>query len=202
MTTKKTNPQSGYNPFDSNRPRVESKKVTIGNLLYLLRDGQDYFTEELSAWEYNFNPWVLDHQGEKRFIQRGDVWDMERRVSLIHSIVNEVACGSVLIRKMGFDELKKRHGKGKLAFHDILDGKQRLTTLKMFINDEFKYDGHYYSEWSLVAQRQLKIVSVFTAHFIPEGETDENALYHLKKLLHGGVPNSKEHKESLDKIQF
>ncbi len=78
--------------------------------------------------EYNLNP---DYQ-------RGDVWKDEKRSELILSILQNICIPSIIVSKNADDD------------YQVIDGKQRLTTLFKFIDNEFPIIWNdtriYYSE--------------------------------------------------------
>jgi hypothetical protein len=85
------------------------------------------------------------HNGVDRnpFYQRGDVWTLEQKVALIDSIFNEIPIGAMILAKRDFGYTED----GKIAIaEEIIDGKQRFTTIIDFVCDKFPYNGLYYSE--------------------------------------------------------
>lgn len=73
--------------------------------------------------------------------QREHVWELNDKVDLIDSIFNNIDIGKfVFIQRAYSDDRQKGL--------EILDGKQRLTTLCEFYEDRFKYNGFYFSELS------------------------------------------------------
>lgn len=62
-------------------------------------------------------------------VQRGFVWNKARQSLLIHSIVTGYPIPPCFCRK------------GEDGIYDMLDGKQRFTTLKRFCNNEFELTG-------------------------------------------------------------
>lgn len=77
--------------------------------------------------------------------QRELVWTLEDEQKLIESIFNRVDIGKFVFIHKGY------HGD---KTYEVLDGKQRISTLYRFYTDQFQYKGFYYSELS----RQLKYV--------------------------------------------
>lgn len=72
--------------------------------------------------------------------QRDYVWTIEDKVKLIDSIFNNVTIGLFVFAKLPYEADEKGY--------EIIDGKQRLTTLVEFYEDRFPYQGYYYSELS------------------------------------------------------
>lgn len=71
--------------------------------------------------------------------QRGDVWSLEDRHNLIASILDK----SYPIPSISLATNPKNIG---IFESEVLDGRQRLTTLSMYRNDAFRYNGRLYSE--------------------------------------------------------
>jgi hypothetical protein len=69
--------------------------------------------------------------------QRDLVWTIEQKRELIRSMFNYVDIGKFTFIK---------HDYSRELFYEILDGKQRLTTLCEFYEDRFTYEGLKFSE--------------------------------------------------------
>lgn len=62
-------------------------------------------------------------------VQRGDVWEAARRSYLIDSMITGYITPPIYAKR------------GEDKVYDILEGKQRLTTINMFLNDKFALTG-------------------------------------------------------------
>lgn len=71
-------------------------------------------------------------------IQRGFVWDKKRMSLLIDSVLRGYPIPPIFTIKT--NEVITS-GKKELPIYDCIDGKQRSTTFKMFLNNEFKLEG-------------------------------------------------------------
>ena len=71
-------------------------------------------------------------------IQRGYVWDIKRQSLLIDSMQRQYPIPYVFAEQK--DEKIKVKGK-ELSVYSFIDGKQRLTTVSRFLNDEFALSG-------------------------------------------------------------
>ena len=119
--------------------------------------------------------------------QRELVWSYEDKVSLLDSIFNNIDIGKFAIialdySKVGFDFDKD-------YFYEILDGKQRLTTIREFYEDRFTYRGRKYSELNIKDRWH------FDQYPISKGEVrepkDRSDIYrYFLKLNTGGKPMS------------
>lgn len=70
--------------------------------------------------------------------QRGDVWSQEQKEALIDSIFNRIPIGAMIFAR--------RDWKDGERMDEIVDGKQRYTTIIDFVSDRFRYRGMLYSE--------------------------------------------------------
>lgn len=71
--------------------------------------------------------------------QREYVWGESDKIALLDSIFNNISIGHFVF-------CTNEYSSGKLF--EILDGKQRLSTIIDFYEDRFKYRGYYFSELS------------------------------------------------------
>lgn len=78
--------------------------------------------------------------------QRDLVWTYEQKIQLLESIFNNIDIGKFVFVKLDYNTAD--FDWSKRIFYEILDGKQRLTTIMDFYNDRFPYYGIYYSKLS------------------------------------------------------
>lgn len=129
--------------------------------------------------------------------QRELVWDIEDKISLIDSIFNNIDIGKfsfIVINhtKEGFDYNKD-------YFYEILDGKQRLSTIREFYEDRLVYRGRKYSELNIHDRFH------FDQYPISRGEVkepkDRNDIYrYFLKLNTGGKPMPQEQIEKVKSL--
>lgn len=111
--------------------------------------------------------------------QRGYVWTLEDKIALIDSIFSNVEIG-----KFAFVENdNQKYAETKLTY-EILDGKQRLSTLCEFYEGRFTYNGYTYRELSDNDRRHIKNYPVSVAEL--EHATERQILlYFIKLNTHG-----------------
>ena len=118
--------------------------------------------------------------------QRGLVWTLEDKVALIDSIFNNVDIGKFTFIKPDYIMDKT----------EVLDGKQRLTTILEYYEDRFEYKGYKFSDLS------WKDRNHFESYSIAWGEssnlTQEQKLRYFIKLNTTGKEMDKSH---LDKVK-
>lgn len=82
--------------------------------------------------EYDTDLYILDAP-----YQRGSVWTIDQRRALIRSLLIGLPVGSVVVSHLGYD---------KAEFLRVVDGKQRIETLRMFRQGEFGVPLEWFSE--------------------------------------------------------
>lgn len=81
--------------------------------------------------------------------QRGDVWGNTRRRNLIKSILLGVPIPSIIVNDRfagNWDETVA-----------VIDGKQRITTILMFLNSDLSVPGEWFDVWGEVTYAQLPL---------------------------------------------
>lgn len=119
--------------------------------------------------------------------QRDLVWTTEQKLALIDSVFNNIDIGKFTFIK---------HDYHREFFLEILDGKQRLSTLCEFYEDRFAWRGKKFSELCAVDARH------FSGFPIIQGEVSEITEQQIYKLFvkmnTSGTQVSQEH---LDRIR-
>lgn len=118
--------------------------------------------------------------------QRGYVWDDSDREYLIDSIFQDIDIGKFVFVHLDTEEWMKRG-----LSYEILDGKQRLTALKMFYENRFAYKGKYFNDLSLLDRRAFMEHNISYAD-VHSASKKEIYQYFLK-LNRGGRQMDKEH---------
>ncbi|EIX7366591.1 DUF262 domain-containing protein [Salmonella enterica subsp. enterica serovar Infantis] len=140
---------------------------------------------------YMYIHWIIG--GELDFdanYQRGYVWGHEEQQAFLNAVISGFPIGSVALAKAP-DWCSR-----ELPYIEVVDGKQRLTTLKKFITNEIPIilaDGPLY--WrDMTRAEQL----VFGRRPLPAVVLDEvtykDRLAYFMVVNFTGVPQSEEHK--------
>lgn len=205
----------GHNPFKFNGylRKLERVQFDLSGILLDLNISSkvdpykkhEYVIKGFTIPEYNDNPYIYDENGNKVYYQRDYVWSVEDEQLFIESIYNGLDCGKIVIRKHDWSYLEKCVVNGNtegLAFKDIVDGKQRIHTLKRFLNDEFKdLHGCYYSDLSKQAMHQFDNSTSLTYLRLTEDATDKDVIETFLMVNFSGKPMSKEHLDYVQKIK-
>lgn len=195
----------GENPFRKERGLIHNINFTLESILHITGLFSDSSFRKRSTTntkngtvieESNDDPYVII-DGKLQYYQRPLVWTTLDKQLIISSIYNNVDCGKILVRNRSFKELEKIEKlfpEAKLAFKDIVDGKQRLNAIHSFINNEFPDEyNNYYSDLSKEAQSRLTNNQLISYSELSEDSNDEDVLHQFLKLNHAGIPQSKEH---------
>lgn len=203
----------GANPFPKTIGRIMPLNYSFDSIIFLFelsgekRRSDEYVFDGVVCHEVNWNPYIYDKDGNKQYYQRDFCWSLQDKQSFIDSIYNHISLGSVLVRKRSWKDIESMRAKGEteLAFNDIVDGKQRLNTIREFLMDEFVDTyGNHFSDLSEESQNKFLNHQLLQYAEMPEGTTDEEVLYQFLKMNFSGVPQSQEHiqyvKSLLNKI--
>jgi hypothetical protein len=202
----------GANPFENSTDSIRTVAYSLSSIVFNLDiNGEKYNIKDYykvgdsEVKELNWNPFVLDKDGNKIYYQRDFVWSINDKQLLIESIYQGIDCGKILIRKRGwaYNKMMEAKGEKELYFNDIVDGKQRLNAIGSFLKDEFQdLHGNYYSDLSASAQNRLLDNHLFSFAEMPESTTDDEVIKQFLKLNFCGVPQSKEHIDFVKSINL
>lgn len=195
----------GANPFDETDDKVRPVAFTFESILFNLDILGDKHSDDTKFEKFkmngipvddlNWNPFIYQN-GKKEYYQRDFVWSLKDKQLLIESIYQGIDCGKLLVRKRGWKELEQMaaNGETELAFSDIVDGKQRLNTVKEFILGEFMdLDGNFYSDLSAYSQHKFTDHQLFSYSELPDNTLDVSVIRQFLKLNFTGVQQSVEH---------
>lgn len=204
----------GHNPFKNldfwkkfERLEYDLNGILLNCGIYAIDETyrkKTYVIDGVEVPELNYNPYVYDKDGNKLYYQRDYVWTLEDEQLFIESIYNGIECGKIVLREHSWETVESRIKNGEtqdIAFKDVIDGKQRLHTLKRFVNDEFKdLSGHYYSDLSEKAKREFENSRCLTYLSLSQNATDEEVIKTFLMVNFAGKPMSQEHLDYVQKI--
>jgi len=204
----------GVNPFHIDGWRRVSRVVNfdIENIMLSLFDEYrtlgkykpcEHIVNGMPVRRTNFNPFVIDKDGNKQYYQRDLCWSLEAKQMLIESIYHGLNCGQVVIRKRKYDDVVKamKQGDTEICLHDIVDGKQRLNCIMDFMMDRFPdKNGNYFSDFSESAQHAFERSMSLSYLEMPEDTTDADVIDAFLNVNFAGIPQSKNHIEYVERI--
>lgn len=125
--------------------------------------------------------------------QRDYVWDQYDKELLIDSIFKNIDIG-----KFAFIKIPYINWSEKNVGYEILDGKQRLSTIIEFYENRFSYKGKYYNDLS------TKDKTVFENHTVSVADTEEANKKEILKcfllLNRAGKVMDKKHLDKVEKM--
>lgn len=132
--------------WESVRPVTNNKKSFIKNADVKL----NFYLSDIAGLLHKVLYFGVDFNPD---YQRDLVWNEDDRIALLDSIFNNIDIGKFAFINLGFNS---DYG------YQILDGKQRLTTLVDFYLNKFSYKGVYFNDLSVKDQNWFlhKSVSV------------------------------------------
>ena len=188
----------GENPFQE-YVRVDFLNIDIESLLHRDRyediHGNIRQTDGFTFGGINFNPYIVDQNGTKRYYQRPLVWTTKQKQLLIDSIYNNVEIGKFILKYNSWSEITKQGNEtGHGYSYDCVDGKQRFHAMKDFMGNVFPDShGNYWDDLSTRAQVKFKNYSNLSYGQLSEGVSDENVLKTFLSINFTGEPMSQEH---------
>lgn len=207
--------ECGSNPFKKETFRVDFYNQDISSILfkacYAKRsesfekpDYRDSTTKDgkTTYGGVNFNPFVIDKDGNKLFYQRDLVWTLEQKQLLIDSIYNGIEIGKFLFRYRSWKHIEdgmKNDGHG--FSWDCVDGKQRFHAILHFVQNKFPDSyGNYWNDLNENAQRKILGYNKLSYGEMGETAKDSDVIETFLTMNFTGVPQSKEHLEFVKDI--
>ena len=182
--------------FGKTRPVAYSMDSLIHTFELQGKRWDVYDINGVEILEMNWNPYTYDSNGDKVRYQRDFVWTEAQNKDFIQSLYNGVSLGTVVVRKRSFDSLREMQANGEteLSFMDIVDGKQRMNALRMFINDEISdWDGNFFGDLSFQAQNKLFTSQLISYAEMGEDTTDKEVLSQFLRMNIEGTPQDPKH---------
>lgn len=126
--------------------------------------------------------------------QRGLVWSLEDKQKLIDSIFKGVDIGKFVFIKRDYD--RKKNVSEHL--YEVLDGKQRVTTILEYLEDRFEYNGYKFSELHPRDQAHIRSYPISVADVT--NPTKEQIYRYFLRLNVSGKPIDQKHLDHVSKL--
>ena len=125
--------------------------------------------------------------------QRGYVWNEDDKLAFIDSVFKDRELGRFLLIKLPY----KEDGAG----YEIVDGKQRLSTLIDYVSGKFSYRGKYFYQLHPMDRTKIEEKTI-TIGTLDEDTSREQLLDIFISLNTHGKVMSEEHLASVRKMRF
>lgn len=164
------------------------RKMEFKNIKQLTSISSNGFCIE---WTY-LEKWIREHNKDRGLefepdFQRGHVWDNENRRKYVEYVLKGGSSGrNIYFNCTGWIS-------GEDAVIQIVDGLQRLTAVRMFINNEIKIFDHYYREYN----GRPKVEFIF---YVNNLQTRKEVLQWYIDLNDGGIVHTKEELQKVRKL--
>lgn len=177
--------------YDLAKDAQKDTKFTVDNLSQLFFGNTDL--ECLLHYAYYFG---IDFDVD---YQRGYVWNQEDKEALIESIFNGCDIGKFVLVRRPYNV------KDDVPLYEILDGKQRFSTLLDFVEDRITYKGVKFSEMSFKDRHTIESVQCSYAKVEADQYSKKQILELFYRLnRHGKVMDTahlEKVKKMLDEVQ-
>lgn len=206
----------GSNPFKSEPPRVTFYNKSVESILSdcgygrrtdsyermevkeVIQRSNHPSEDELVGKSYggcNFDPYIIDKDGNKKHFQRGLVWTTEQKQQLIESMYNWIEIGKIVFRYKSWEQIAKEMKESGHGYNwDCVDGKQRLNAILDFIQGKFPdLHGNYWKDLSPDAQRHILSYDRVAFAKLEEYTSDADVIRVFLTLNFTGVPMSPDH---------
>lgn len=185
-----------YNRRSDNFLVPEYNKITGGH-----KDDEQYIG--MTHGGINFNPHIIDINGNKVFYQRDLVWTTEQKQLLIHSVYNGIEIGKFIFKYNSWANIQKQLKETGHGFDfDCVDGKQRYHALLEFFQNKFPDEfGNYWRDLSPRAQREFLNYNNLAIGEMDEKATAKDIIATFLTLNFTGAPMSREHIEHVKSIK-
>ncbi len=149
---------------------------------YRINVGWKYLQEQLDQWNERDGELDLDPE-----FQRGHVWTEAQQIAFVEFVLR----GGV-----GSSEIKFNHPGWQDNYEgtmQLVDGKQRLTAVLRFLNNEIKAFGTYYKDFTGYVPHHAELI--FTVNNL---KTEAEVLQWYLEINAGGTPHTE---EELNKVR-
>lgn len=150
---------------------------TVGSIFHFIKENAFWFNEEY---------------------QRPYVWGNLEQEQFLESLLEEKPVGAISI-------IEEMNGEAD-EYMEVVDGRQRITTLKMFLNNEISYNGYFWKDIDVVEQRLIKGLKLPILYLSMKNRAVDERVPMRVKLEYfygvnfGGMPQSEEHRLKILKL--
>lgn len=195
-----------YTPFADNSFNIQFTAFALSEILryglgYQVRTNdfaQDEIVDGALVKEATDQPVIIDNDGVAIGYQRELCWSLEDKQNLIDAIYNYTDIGKFVVIRNGYEKLRQLIKLGhtqSLAFHELVDGKQRLNCILDFMQDKFEdSNGFKFSDLDMIEKRKFWSYNKCTIAIINDA-TPSQVKRAFLNVNHTGKPMSKEHIE-------
>ena len=207
----------GEDPFQD-APRINFYNQTIESLLSNAGYGRrsDFFNDferepidrtnpdKGTYGGCDFNPYVIDKNGDRKHYQRGLVWTEEQKRDLITTIYKGGDIGKFVFRYKKWSDVEKQASEDGHGFNwDVVDGKQRMHAILEFVQGKFTdKHGNFWKDLSGKAQSKFMMYDKLSFGKLDMDTTDEQAIAAFLYVNVNGTPVSEEHIYSVSTIEL
>lgn len=126
------------------------------------------------------------------YYQRDYVWTDVNQQEFLNNIIEGFPLGGISV-------VKTTNPKTHRTIYEVVDGKQRITTLEKFWNDEISIilDGRSVKYSELSEPEKMAFCNVSLPMITLENATEKEKLEYFYSINFSGVPQSDEHREKI-----
>lgn len=183
----------------------EILRIGLGFQVRTLDYAPDENVKGIMVKESTDNPYIVDVEGEKQYYQRNLVWELIDKQNLIDAIYNYSDIGKFVVIRRTYPQLEsliKRGYTTGLAFHELVDGKQRLNCIAQFMCNGFEdSNGKFYSDLDQIDKRKFMSFNKCTIAILDDA-TPAQIKRAFLNVNHTGKAMSKEHIELVKSIKL
>lgn len=127
--------------------------------------------------------------------QRGHVWSKEQQIAWLEYHLKGGKSGNTIYLNYPFWKTTKNPRPGDYADYVCVDGLQRITAAKRFVNNEIPVFGSYYREFGDSIRRCIPNMMTINVNDL---KTEKDVLQWYVDMNAGGTPHSK---EEIERVQ-
>lgn len=113
--------------------------------------------------------------------QRGLVWTLQQKQDLIDTMTMGLNIPAIYVRE--------REDVHEGAWMEVVDGKQRISTIKEFMSDGFAFQGKLYSQWLNRDRDVFRGLFISVVHLVYASDEDVRTVY--ERINFNGTPHER-----------